>query len=159
MVRLPSMYDLQEAPVRQARLPTGFTPAEGPSHGQLLNSLSSGVEDINVLIVDDSPTIRMAFDRQLSRRYKCFQANSFMAALDCLRQREFAIVITDIRMPGISGVELLRKIVEKYPETSVIMVSGVDRPQVVLESMRDGAFDYLIKPCDPYLLDLTIERA
>lgn len=116
-------------------------------------------EKENVLIVDDSPTVRMSFDRQLSRDYQCFQANSFMDALDRLREREFAVVITDIQMPGISGVELLRKIVDKYPDTSVIMVSGVNRPQMVLDAMREGAFDYLIKPCDPYLLNLTVERA
>ena len=116
-------------------------------------------EKENVLIVDDSPTVRMSFDRQLSRDYQCFQANSFMDALDRLREREFAVVITDIYMPGISGVELLRKIVEKYPDTSVIMVSSINRPQMVLDAMREGAFDYLIKPCDPYLLNLTVERA
>ncbi len=113
----------------------------------------------NLLIVDDSATIRLSFSRLLSKGYECFQATSFMEALDELREREFAIVIADIQMPGISGVELLRKIVEKYPDTAVIMVSSVNRPQVVLDTMREGAFDYLIKPCDPYLLQLTIERA
>ncbi|MBA3354282.1 MAG: hybrid sensor histidine kinase/response regulator [Blastocatellia bacterium] len=113
----------------------------------------------HVLIVDDSPTVRLAFERQLSGRYNCSQASSFMDALDRLYEREFAVVVLDIQMPGISGVELLRKIVEKYPDTAVIMVSGVSRPQVVLDTMREGAFDYLIKPCDPYLLDLTVDRA
>ncbi len=113
----------------------------------------------NILIVDDSPTVRLVFKRQLSRRYNCAEASSFMDALDRLRESEFAVVILDIQMPGISGVELLRKIVEKYPDTAVIMVSGVSRPQVVLDTMREGAFDYLIKPCDPYMLDLTVERA
>jgi two-component system, NtrC family, sensor kinase len=113
----------------------------------------------SVLIVDDSATIRMSFARHLSATFDCFQADSFMDALDRLREREFAVVLADIQMPGISGVELLRKVVEKHPGTSVIMVSGVDRPQVVLDAMREGAFDYLIKPCDPYLLNLTVERA
>ena len=112
-----------------------------------------------ILIVDDSPTVRATFARQLSQRYECVQAGSFMEALARLREAEFALVIADIQMPGISGAELLRKIVDKYPETSVVMVSGISRPQVVLSSMREGAFDYLIKPCDPYLLELTIERA
>lgn len=113
----------------------------------------------HVLIVDDSPTVRLAFERQLSGRYNCSQASSFMDALERLHERGFAVVVLDIQMPGISGVELLRKIVEKYPDTAVIMVSGVSRPQVVLDTMREGAFDYLIKPCDPYLLDLTVDRA
>jgi len=113
----------------------------------------------HVLIVDDSPTVRLAFERQLSGRYNCSEASSFMDALERLHETEFAVVVLDIQMPGISGVELLRKIVEKYPDTAVIMVSGVSRPQVVLDTMREGAFDYLIKPCDPYLLDLTVDRA
>jgi signal transduction histidine kinase len=120
---------------------------------------SADLEKENVLIVDDSATMRASFVRSLSRDYQCFQADAFMDALDRLREREFAVVITDIQMPGISGVELLRKIVDKYPDTSVIMVSGIDRPQMVLDTMREGAFDYLIKPCDPYLLHLTVERA
>jgi two-component system, NtrC family, sensor kinase len=119
---------------------------------------SFGRQD-RILIVDDSITVRAALAKQLSIRYDCFQADSYMGALNELRQSEFQIVITDINMPGLSGVELLRKINERYPETSVIMLTGVNRPQVVLEAMRDGAFDYLIKPCDPYLLDLTVERA
>jgi len=116
-------------------------------------------EQEQILIVDDSATIRMSFTKQLSKRYTCFQAKSFMDAVEQLKERDFAAVIADIHMPGISGVELLRKVVEKYPDTSVIMVSGISRPQVVLDTMREGAFDYLIKPCDPYLLDLTVERA
>jgi signal transduction histidine kinase len=119
---------------------------------------SFGTQD-RILIVDDSMTVRAALAKQLSIRYDCSQAHSYMDALNELRQSEFQIVITDINMPGLSGVELLRKINERYPETSVIMLTAVNRPQVVLEAMRDGAFDYLIKPCDPYLLDLTIERA
>jgi signal transduction histidine kinase len=122
-------------------------------------SMTEMPEKESVLIVDDSPTIRISFARHLSATYDCVQAESFMDALDRLREREFAVVIADIQMPGISGVELLRKIVEKHRNTSVIMVSGVDRPQVVLDTMREGAFDYLIKPCDPYLLNLTVERA
>jgi len=83
---------------------------------------SADLEKENVLIVDDSATMRASFVRSLSRDYQCFQADAFMDALDRLREREFAVVITDIQMPGISGVELLRKIVDKYPDTSVIMV-------------------------------------
>lgn len=124
------------------------------------NGVASSREDRErVLIVDDSPTVRTVFAHQLSHKYECQQAESFMAALDKLRENDFGAVIADIQMPGVSGVELLRRIVDKYPDTSVIMVTGVDRPQTVLESMREGAFDYLMKPVDPYLLELTVERA
>jgi two-component system, NtrC family, sensor kinase len=62
-------------------------------------------------------------------------------------------------MPGLSGIELLRKIIVDYPNTVVIVVSGVDRPQRALDAMRLGAFDYIIKPCDPEVLEITVERA
>ncbi|HEV8590467.1 MAG TPA: ATP-binding protein [Pyrinomonadaceae bacterium] len=112
-----------------------------------------------ILIVDDSPTVRYSFSKKLSKQYKCSQAASYMEALAALREREFALVIADVQMPGISGIELLRKIVEKYPETSVIIVSAIDRPQVALDAIRLGAFDYLLKPCDTYILALTVQRA
>lgn len=143
-------------------LPPPVVRAEGGGSTENGRSVDTALLDNaqdQILIVDDSATIRMSFSRQLSPKYRCFEASSFMDALDRLKERDFGVVIADIQMPGISGVELLRKIVEKHPDTAVIMVSAIERPQVVLDTMREGAFDYLIKPCDPYLLDLTVERA
>ncbi|MDM7923723.1 MAG: response regulator [Pyrinomonadaceae bacterium] len=134
------------------------------NHSHLGITTMSGVRppevaDDKILIVDDSATVRAAFKSQLSKKYRCYQAESFMDALVQLNQSEFALVIADVQMPGISGIELLRKIVERFPETYVIMVSGIVRPQVALDAIRQGAFDYLLKPCDPYVLDITVERA
>jgi signal transduction histidine kinase len=112
-----------------------------------------------ILIVDDSPTIRYLFSKKLAKQYDCHQAASFMEALSALGENDFAVVITDVQMPGISGIELLRKVVERYPETAVIVVSVINRPQVVLDTIRLGAFDYLMKPCDTYVLGLTVQRA
>lgn len=112
-----------------------------------------------ILIVDDSPTIRYLFSKKLSKQYQCYQAASYMEALAILAEHDIALVITDVQMPGISGIELLRKIVERHSETSVIMVSVINKPQVALDAIRLGAFDYLIKPCDTYVLALTVQRA
>lgn len=112
-----------------------------------------------VLLVDDSRTVRKAFANRLSPKFECSEAGSFNEALIALKANEFDVVITDIIMPGISGVELLRKIVEDYPNTEVIVVSGVARPQRALDAMRLGAFDYIIKPCDLEVLELTVERS
>jgi DNA-binding NtrC family response regulator len=95
----------------------------------------------------------------LSERYDCREAASTKEALALLAENEFALVITDMLMPGLSGVELLRKIVEMYPYTGVIMVSGINQPHRALDAVRLGAFDYLIKPCDLNVLELTAERA
>src|SRR5258706_4588557 len=68
------------------------------------------------------------------------------------------MVISDIQMPGLGGIELLRKINELYRDTAVIMVSGIDRTQRVIDAIRMGAYDYLLKPCDLDVLELCVER-
>ncbi|MDQ4123379.1 MAG: ATP-binding protein [Acidobacteriota bacterium] len=112
-----------------------------------------------ILIVDDEEAVRELFISCLSERYNCFGAGSVKEALEFLAQKEVALVISDIIMPGLSGVELLRKIIENYPYTAVIMASGINQPQRALDAIRLGAFDYLLKPCDLNVLELTVERA
>lgn len=112
-----------------------------------------------ILIVDDSRLVRSVFLNTLSERYDCMCAESYDEAVECLKMYPFDIVVADVIMPGLSGIELLRKIVSTYPDTVVIMVSGVDRPQRAIDALRLGAFDYLIKPCELPVLEVTIERA
>ncbi len=112
-----------------------------------------------ILIVDDEEIVRRMFADCLSIRYNCVEASSVSEALELLKNDEFALIITDMIMPGLSGIELVRKIIENHPYTAVIMVSGIDRPQRALDAIRLGAFDYLIKPCDLDVLELTVERA
>ena len=123
------------------------------------DALISPIEKESILIVDDSRIVRRVFSNHLSTKYQCFEAGSFDEAIFELKRQSFAIVITDIIMPGLSGIELLRKILEQYPDTAVIVASGVDRPQRALDAIRLGAFDYLIKPCEPAVLQLTDVRA
>ncbi|MEP7213569.1 MAG: ATP-binding protein [Acidobacteriota bacterium] len=117
------------------------------------------VQKEHILIVDDSPVVRKAFARSLGAKYDCSEAGSVVEAFELLKTNEFELVITDIIMPGLSGIELLRRVIESYPKTAVLIVSGVDRPQRALDAVRLGAFDYLIKPCDAGVLELTVERA
>lgn len=111
------------------------------------------------LIVDDSRTARKVLANYLSKELVCVEAGSFDEAISELRKRDFAVVITDIIMPGRSGIELLRKIVEDFPTIEVIIVSAIDRPQRALDAVRLGAFDYIIKPCEREVLEITVERA
>jgi signal transduction histidine kinase len=122
-------------------------------------TVTGGAPRERVLIVDDSTTVRKSLSRLLVSRYDCFEAQNVAEAFEQLKKRPVELVITDVIMPGLSGVELLRKIVESYPETAVIVVSGVDRPQRALDAVRLGAFDYLIKPYDDDVLLLTVTRA
>lgn len=117
------------------------------------------VKKENILIVDDCATIRSVFAKNLSVQYNCFEAESVNDAFNQLTKEDFALVITDVLMPGISGIELLRRIIENYPYTTVIIVSGVNNPKRALDAIRLGAFDYLIKPCELEVLKLTVERA
>jgi DNA-binding response OmpR family regulator len=112
-----------------------------------------------ILIVDDEEMIRQLFACSLGERYACATAASTEEALAYLAGESYALVISDMLMPGRSGIELLREITTRFPETAVIMVSGIDRTQRALDAIRLGAYDYLIKPCDMDVLELSVERA
>lgn len=122
-------------------------------------SVACPTEDKRILIVDDDDVVRSVFEEYLSERFSCTAASGFDEAMALLNRESFALVISDVIMPGRSGIELLREVTTRFPDTAIIMVSGVDRTQRVLDAVRLGAYDYLIKPCELDVLDLTVERA
>ena len=115
--------------------------------------------DRRILIVDDEQMLRSLLSAQLSERYLCDTAANYNEAVSLLGRRAYSLVITDLIMPGLGGIELLREVIARFPETAVIIISGVDRPQRVLDALRQGAYDYLIKPFDCDALELSGERA
>jgi DNA-binding NtrC family response regulator len=115
--------------------------------------------DNRILIVDDEANVRRMFADYLSEFYDCTTAASADEALAHLAVDTYALVLLDVLMPGRNGIELLREMATKYPDTAVIMISGVDRPQRVLDALRIGAYDYLIKPCEMGVLHMSVERA
>src|SRR5574341_100746 len=116
-------------------------------------------EDRRILIVDDEEAVRNVLAAHLEDRYECEMAANAQEALNKLSEKTFALALVDVQMEGLSGIELLRKIVNDFAYVAVIMVSVVDRPQRVIDALRLGAFDYLIKPVDFDVLALTVERA
>ncbi len=112
-----------------------------------------------ILIVDDEDLIRETFAAFLEENYNCTTAASSDEALAHLATDDYALVLSDIQMPGRNGVELLRDIRMRYPDTAVIMCSGIDRPQRIRDALRLGAVDYLIKPCELEVLSFCVERA
>ncbi len=113
----------------------------------------------HILIVDDEKIVRNFISECLSFRYHCVEASSAEEAFEILKEKRFSLVITDWVMTGKSGTTLLRYIVREIPDTPVIMVTGVNHPERALDAMRIGAFDYLLKPCKPGVLEFTVERA
>lgn len=112
-----------------------------------------------ILIVDDEEFVRKLFASFLSEKYICQTAASCDEALVHLANNTYSLVLSDIQMPGRNGVELLREVRSRYPDTAVIMVSGIDRPQRIRDTLQIGANDYLTKPCELDVLGLSIERA
>jgi two-component system, NtrC family, sensor kinase len=127
---------------------TNVMPAPGDTSG-----------DNRILIVDDEEVVRNLFAHALGARYDCMTAGNAQEALALLAAHTFALVITDVQMPGLSGIELLRKVVADFADVAVIVVSGVDRSQRVIDTLRLGASDYLIKPCELDVLAMSVERA
>jgi two-component system NtrC family sensor kinase len=131
----------------------------GPQLSSALDETVDLAADRRILIVDDETSVREMFAEHLREGFECETAASAEEALALLAAKPYALVISDMMMPGRNGIELLREVASRYTDTAVIMVSGVDRPQRVRDALRVGAFDYLIKPCELDVLSLSIERA
>lgn len=112
-----------------------------------------------ILVVDDDEFIRRMFVEFLSEHYTCVSAATSDEALSELARDTYGLVISDIQMPGRNGVELLREIRLRYPDTAVIMISGIARPQRIRDALQLGALDYLVKPIELEVLSFAVERA
>lgn len=134
--------------------------SESPSDAAPFSSqLSEEKDETRILIVDDDEAVRGLYCSYLSERYRCSTASNFDEAIALLQSEDFALVLSDMIMPGRSGIELLREINTRFLDTVVVIISGINRTQRVLDAVRLGAYDYLIKPCELDVLGLTIERA
>ncbi|NDJ78263.1 MAG: response regulator transcription factor [Chloroflexi bacterium] len=104
-------------------------------------------QDAYILVVDDEGAIRYSISKTLQRvGYQVHAAASGEEALDMMNRQEYDVVLTDIRMPGLTGVELLAKIKERAPDAVVILLTGYASLETAIESLRLGAHDYLVKP-------------
>ncbi len=112
-----------------------------------------------ILIVDDDDIIRETLHELLSATYTCKTAETAEQALVQLESEAFEVVVTDISMPGLSGLELLRHVLRLYPQTPVILVSGLSDQQHAEGLMELGAFDYLLKPFRIEVVENSVRRA
>jgi DNA-binding NtrC family response regulator len=112
-----------------------------------------------ILVVDDDESLRRVTHFQLEQmEYDVHSAGSGDQALQLLRHSPYDLVLTDLKMPGMTGVELLRRIRVEYPETVVIIVTAFGSVESAVEAMKTGAYDYLTKPVNPVELRMVIER-
>src|SRR6266851_2891936 len=107
-----------------------------------------------ILCVDDEPNVLSAFERQLRKEFAVTTARDGAEALDlAARQGPFAVILSDMRMPGMTGVELLTRMRQAAPDTVRIMLTGNADQQTAVEAINEGhIFRFLTKPCAPELL-------
>ena len=114
-----------------------------------------------ILVVDDEETIREIVCSMLAAaNYKCSQASSGMKALAVLESgEEFELMLSDLMMADLDGIGLLERTKEKFPDMPVVMVTAVHDISVALAAIRNGAYDYLLKPFEREQLLATVRRA
>jgi cyclic di-GMP phosphodiesterase len=113
-----------------------------------------------VLVVDDEDGIRHALNRFLSRLgYRVLQAASAAEALDQQAAELPHAMLSDIRMPNMTGVELVPKALAHDSDLAIIMLTAIDEPRTAIECLKLGAYDYLIKPVDLDELQLSLQGA
>lgn len=114
----------------------------------------------NILIVDDEEIMRESIkEAMVSSGYSVTVAEDGQAAKELLQKKDYHVVISDIKMPGLTGLDLLRYIKEVSPETLVILMTAFGTIESAIEAMRDGAFDYLTKPFSIDAIEVVLEKA
>lgn len=113
-----------------------------------------------VLVVDDEALVRDFLLETLTRKgIDATPAEDGYRALDLLRDNEYDLIITDMKMPGITGIDLLKKVRELYPRTLVVVITAYATVENAVEAMRLGAFNYLLKPFTPETIETIIDKA
>lgn len=113
-----------------------------------------------ILVIDDEEVVVRSCVRILeSAGFEVLSASDGPAGLAIIAETPIDVVVLDIMMPKMNGLEVLRRVKEGYPDIEVVMVTGLSEIDTAVQSMKFGAFDYLPKPFDPDELQLTVERA
>ena len=113
----------------------------------------------DILVVDDDDVIRDTLCELLSANYSCQTADTAEQALTKLEAQRFDVVLTDISLPGLSGKELLDRVMELYPGTPVIIISGLSDQEQAENLISRGAFEYLLKPFRLEMVEASVKRA
>jgi len=117
------------------------------------------VKNRTVLLVDDEAPVRESLETLLEDNYMVLQADSGEEALKVLRQRDVDLVILDVMMPGLSGMDTLDSIMNLSDSPEVVMLSAADSARLGVKAVKDGAFDYIAKPFDSEEILSVAEKA
>src|SRR4029079_10045593 len=119
----------------------------------------SGDAQPRILIVDDEPEITAILSDLFYGKYDCTTAGSAEEALGRLAETNFELVVSDITMPGMSGLDMIPHVKSNSPNTVVVMISGMQTVESAIEALRLGAFDYVMKPFDLRQVEAVVKRA
>jgi DNA-binding NtrC family response regulator len=113
-----------------------------------------------ILIVDDEERICSLLAKRLDmENYSCITTNTGKEALHHFYKNQFSLIISDVKMPEMDGLELLMNMKALDPDTMMIMMTGYPDIDIAVEAMRKGAYDFFVKPFDLESMVLTVRRA
>lgn len=112
-----------------------------------------------MLLADDERTTREALSRYLSRRFQVTMAEDGTVALNLIKHNSYDFILTDLKMPGADGMEVLKSAIDKNPDTCVIVLSAYGTIESAVEALKLGAFDFVEKPVNLNRLDIVLKRA
>jgi DNA-binding NtrC family response regulator len=113
-----------------------------------------------ILVIDDESIVRTSCSRSLTPEgYEVKLSQNGADAMKMLEEESFDLVLTDLKMPDIDGIEVLKMIKQRWPQTEVIVVTGYQTVDTAVKSIKLGAFDYLEKPFTPDSLIAAVNNA
>ncbi len=159
----PSAEFERKAMLEGARdiLPVSMAPAELLKRLEKINSVSGDVSEKkkldSILIVDDEEGVRNFLNLVFMRKgYKTYMAEGGLAALEIIKCHSPSVILLDMMMPEINGLETLRRIKELDPKVGVVMATGLNDEKLAREAMALGAYAYVTKPFDLRYLELVV---
>jgi len=114
-----------------------------------MNGGSATAADVPVdcLVIDDEPRLRQVLVHMMRNDgYRCFEASNGAEAIELLQRQPVTLIMSDMRMPRMDGIELLRQVRARWPDTAVVMITAVADVEVAVSCLANGAMDYLTKP-------------
>jgi DNA-binding NtrC family response regulator len=112
-----------------------------------------------ILVIDDEDIVRLSCSRTLvPEGYELKMAKNGQEGIKMLEEESFDLVLTDLKMPNMDGIEVLGTIKEKWPKTDVVIVTGYQTVETAVKAIKLGAFDYIEKPFTPDTLIATVSN-